>query len=221
MADSHTGPFGQEADPTTLELRSRGRWPLPPGRRVAIVGTHHSTPYGEAVAEHMAEELARAGVAVIAGLPASIEAAAHEGALSVGGYTAAVLGTGVDIVYPARADLAARILAGGGTLLSPFRDGTHARHSNIVRRNWVIAGLADLVVVVESTEASSAMVTAEAARALRKPLMAVPGSILSPSSMGCHTLLRDGGARMVRNAADVLDELAAREPRSRADAEVP
>src|SRR6266436_5588255 len=92
---------GQEADPTTLELRSRGPWPLPVGPRVAIVGARRPTPYGEAVAERLAQDLARHGVLVVGGLSLGIEAAAHRSALDAGGRTVAVLGTGVDVIYPA------------------------------------------------------------------------------------------------------------------------
>jgi DNA processing protein len=212
MADTHIGPLGREADPTTLVLRSRGRWPLPPAPRVAIAGNRRPTPYGEAVAERLAEDLAHAGVTVIAGLAPGIETAAHLGALQGGGYTAAVLGSGVDVVFPAAsAQLANRILAAGGALLSPFPDGTQPR-ANSPRRIWTIAALADLVVIVEAAWSSTALVTVEAADALGKAVMAVPGSVFSPYSQGCHQLLRDG-ALLVRNAADVLNELADRRAR--------
>src|SRR3989440_11421379 len=101
--------------PPDAALRARGRWPPPEGPRVATVGARRPSPYGEAVAEQLAADLARAGVVVVSGLALGIDAAAHEGALAAGGLTLAVLGTGVDIVYPrANAELAARILAGGG-----------------------------------------------------------------------------------------------------------
>ncbi len=209
MAHMQIDPRGQEADDTTLELRSRGRWPLPPGLRVAIVGARHPTRYGEAVAEHLAQHLARDSVIVVGGLALGIEAVAHQAALEAGGCTVAVLGTGVDVVYPAaNAQLADRIVSAGGTLLSAFPDGTRPRAANFPRRNWTIAALADLVVVVEAAAGSNVLVTAEAALALGKPAMAVPGSIFSQLSAGCHQLLRDG-AGLVRNTADVLAALPA------------
>jgi len=115
-----------------------------------------------------------------------------------------VLGTGVDIIYPAEnAKLAAAILAAGGALVSEFPDGTPPRRGQFPKRNWTMAGLCDLVVVVEAAEGSGGLITAEAATALGKDVMAVPGSVFSPLSVGCHQLLRDG-AGLVQNARDVL-----------------
>src|SRR5215470_3079988 len=189
------------------DLRARGRWPLPSGPKVAIVGARRPTPYGEAVAERLATDLAHAGVAVVSGLAVGVDAAAHEGALIGEGCTIAVLGTGVDVVYPAaNTDLAARIVAGGGALVSQFPDGTGPKRDHFPRRNWTMAALADLVVVVEAAEGSGALITAEAALAQSKTVMAVPGSVFSPLSVGCHQLLRDG-AGLVQNARDVLAEL--------------
>jgi len=144
-----------------------------------------------------------------AGLSLGIEAAAHQAAVEAGGCTVAVLGTGVDVVYPLpNVSLADRIVSSGGALLSPFPDGTQPRAANFQRRNWTIAAIADLVVVVETTTASPVLVTVEAARALGKPVMAVPGSVFSLFSVGCHQLLRDG-AVLVENGADILAALPA------------
>ena len=190
------------------ELRARGRWPPPEGQRVAIVGSRRPTPYGEAVAERLATDLAAAGAVVLSGLALGIDAAAHEGALAAGGCTVAVMGTGVDVVYPAaNTGLASRILEGGGALVSAFPDGTPPRRGHFPRRNWTLAALSDLVVVVEAAEGSGALITAEAALALEKEVMAVPGSVFSPLSVGCHQLLRDG-AGLVQNARDVLAALS-------------
>jgi DNA processing protein len=172
------------------------------------VGARRPTPYGEAVAERLATDLARSGVVVVSGLAYGVDAAAHEGALIGEGRTVAVLGTGVDVIYPAvNAGLAARILAGGGALVSEFPDGTRPQRSNFPRRNWTMAGLADLVVVVEAAEGSGALITADAALSQERTVMAVPGSVFSPLSVGCHQLLRDG-AGLVQNARDVLAELS-------------
>jgi DNA processing protein len=171
---------------------------------VAIVGARRPTPYGEAVAERLAADLAAAGVVIVSGLARGIDAAAHRGALSVGGVTVAVLGTGVDVVYPAEnATLAAELLAGGGALVSEFADGTPPRRGHFPKRNWTMAAISDLVVVVEAAEGSGALITAEAALALSREVMAVPGSVFSPLSVGTHQLLRDG-AGLVQNARDVL-----------------
>jgi DNA processing protein len=192
---------------TLPELRTRGRWPLPDGPKVAIVGARRPTPYGEAVAERLATDLARAGVVVVSGLALGIDSAAHEGALLGEGCTVAVLGTGVDVVYPAsNVGLVDRILAAGGTLVSQFPDGARPQRGNFPRRNWTMAALSDLVVVVEAAVGSGALITANAALAQDRTVLAVPGSVFSPLSVGCHQLLRDG-AGLVQNARDVLAEL--------------
>ena len=189
------------------ELSVRGRWPPPEGPRVAVVGSRRPSPYGEAVAEQLGLELARAGVVVISGLALGIDAAAHRGALNGGGVTVAVLGTGVDVIYPAaHGILAEAILAGGGALISQFPDGTSPRRHNFPARNHTMAALSDLVVVVEAGEGSGALITAEAALDLHKEVMAVPGSVFSPLSVGAHALIRDG-AGLVQNARDVLAAL--------------
>jgi DNA processing protein len=193
--------------PEDPDIRARGRWPLPAGPRVAIVGSRRPSPYGEAVAEQLSADLARAGVIVISGLALGIDAAAHRGALVVGGVTVAVMGTGVDIVYPAaHGKLAEEIVAAGGALVSQFPDGTAPRRHNFPARNWTMAALSDAVVVVEAAEGSGALITAEAALDLHKEVLAVPGSVFSPLSVGTHQLIRDG-ALLVQNARDVLAAL--------------
>ena len=188
-------------------LRTRGRWPPPEGPRVAIVGSRRPSPYGEAVAEQLAADLARAGVIVVSGLALGIDAAAHRGALVGGGVTVAIMGTGVDIVYPAaHGRLADEIVAAGGALVSQFPDGTAPRRHNFPARNWTMAALSEAVVVVEAAEGSGALITAEAALDLHKEVLAVPGSVFSPLSVGTHQLIRDG-ALLVQNARDVLAAL--------------
>jgi DNA processing protein len=195
--------------PEEAGLRPRGRWPPPEGPRAAIVGSRRPSPYGEAVAEQLGADLARAGVIVISGLALGIDAAAHRGALLGGGVTVAVMGTGVDIVYPAaHSRLAEEILAAGGALVSQFPDGTTPRRHNFPARNWTMAALADVVVVVEAAQGSGALITADAALELHKGVMAVPGSVFSPLSVGTHGLIRDGAA-LVQNARDVLAALGA------------
>src|SRR5712691_1123326 len=189
------------------QLRTRGRWPPPEGPRVAIVGSRRPSPYGEAVAEQLALELARAHVIVISGLALGIDAAAHRGALNGGGVTVAVMGTGVDVIYPsAHTVLAEAILVGGGALVSQCADGTAPRRHHCPARNYTMASLADAVVVVEAAEFSGALMTATAALELHKEVMAVPGSVFSPLSVGAHSLIRDGAA-LVQNARDVLAAL--------------
>jgi DNA processing protein len=193
--------------PESPGLRTRGRWPPPDGPRVAIVGSRRPSPYGEAVAEQLGADLARAGVIVVSGLALGIDAAAHRGALTGGGVTVAVMGTGVDLVYPAaNSRLAEEILSAGGALVSQFPDGTIPRRQNFPARNWTMAALSDLVVVVEAGEGSGALITAEAALHLHKEVMAVPGSVFSALSVGTHGLLRDG-AGLVQNARDIVTVL--------------
>src|SRR5437667_149058 len=195
------------SQPNLPELRVRGRWPSPEGPRAAIVGSRRPSPYGEAVAEQLALDLARAGVVVVSGLALGLHAAAHRGALNAGGVTVAVMGTGVDVIYPsAHSVLAEAIVSGGGALVSQFADGTAPRRHNFPARNYTMAAPADVVVVVEAGEASGALITAEAALDLHKEVMAVPGSVFSPLSVGTHGLIRDG-ARLVQNARDVLAAL--------------
>jgi DNA processing protein len=193
--------------PDLPDLRTRGRWPPPEGPRVAIVGSRRPSPYGEAAAEQLALELARASVTVISGLALGIDAAAHRGALNGGGVTVAVMGTGVDVIYPsAHVVLAEAILAAGGALVSQFPDGTTPRRHHFPARNYTMAALADVVVVVEAAEGSGALITADAALDLHKEVMAVPGSIFSPLSVGAHSLIRDG-AGLVQNSRDVMAAL--------------
>ena len=197
------------APPEVADLRTRGRWPPPAGPRVAIVGSRKPSPYGEAVAERLAGDLAAAGVVVVSGLALGIDAAAHLGALEAGGTTVAVMGTGVDLIYPSQhAELAQRILDSGGALVSQFADGTAPRRQNFPARNWTMAAISELVVVVEAQEGSGALITASAALAMSKDVMAVPGSVFSPLSVGTHALLRDG-AGLVQNARDILAALGA------------
>jgi DNA processing protein len=174
---------------------------------VAVVGSRKPSPYGEAVAERLASDLAARGVIIVSGLALGVDAAAHEGALAAGGCTIAVLGTGIDVIYPAgNSELATRIVAEGGALVSQFADGSPPQRGHFPKRNWTLAQLSDLVVVVEASERSGALITAEAALAMDLDVMAVPGSIFSPLSVGCHQLLRDG-AGLVQNARDVLAAL--------------
>lgn len=200
-------PAGTDPGWRLPTLRVRGTWPPPAGPRIAIVGARKPTLYGEAVAERLATDLGRAGAVIVSGLALGIDAAAHEGALEAGAATLAILGTGVDVVYPARHhELARRIVAQGGALVSQFPDGTPPRRDHFPRRNWTIAGLSEAVVVVEAAVGSGALITAEAALALGRTVLAVPGSVFSPLSVGCHQLLRDG-AGLVQNARDVLREI--------------
>lgn len=195
------------------ELRLRGA--LGGRRRVAVVGSRATDEYGADLARDVAAGLARAGVSVVSGGALGVDAAAHEAALDAGGHTVAVLGTGVDVTYPAsHRALYERILAGGGALLSEFPDGTPAFRSNFPARNRVISGLSEAVVVVRAGARSGALITAAWARAQGIPVLAVPGDVRDALSAGTTGLLR-AGARAVASGADVLEELGLHAPPER------
>jgi len=173
---------------------------------VAIVGSRTATSYGLAVAERLAAELAGRGITVVSGLARGIDSAAHRGALRVGGRTLAVLGSGVDVIYPPENRRLAREIEGHGALISQFAPGTRPLAGHFPARNRVIAGLSLGVVVVEAAERSGALVTARLALEEGREVMAVPGFPGHPASAGANQLIRDG-ACLVRQALDVAEEL--------------
>jgi len=178
---------------------------------LAIVGSRNATAQGVANAENFARVFSQARLTIVSGLALGIDAAAHRGALDGAGSTIAVLGGGVDVVYPGRnADLYAAI-ADRGALVSEFPLGTPPLASNFPRRNRVISGLARGVLVVEAALASGSLVTARLAAEQGRDIFAVPGSIHSPLSKGCHALIKEG-AKLVESAQDVLDELRVTAP---------
>lgn len=173
---------------------------------IAIVGSRRTTLYGQAVAKKLGADLARLGFCVVSGLARGIDTAAHEGALSVGGKTAAVLGTGIDIIYPSEnLDLYRRI-AESGAVLSEFPFGRKADRQSFAMRNRIVAGMSEAIVVVESDVDGGAMITAKFAGEQGRLLFAVPGRIDQPSSAGCHQLIRDG-ATLFTGIDDLLGEL--------------
>lgn len=174
---------------------------------LAIVGSRNPTPQGLDNARAFARALSGAGVTIVSGLAAGIDGAAHEGALDGPGSTVAVMGTGLDRVYPARhRDLAHAIAARGGLLLSEFAPGTPARDYHFPRRNRLISGLSRGVLVVEAALQSGSLITARLAGDQGREVFAIPGSIHSPLSKGCHKLIREG-AKLVETAEDILGEL--------------
>jgi DNA processing protein len=173
---------------------------------VAIVGSRAASPYGEEAAAGIARDLTRAGVVVISGLARGCDAAAHRSALESGGSTIAVLGCGVDVVYPAEHRRLQAAIAAGGLIGSEFPPGTPPLPSHFPQRKRIISGLARVVVVVEASERSGSLITARCAADQGRDVMAVPGSIFSERARGCHALLRDG-AGLAASGADVLAEL--------------
>ncbi|WP_431274819.1 DNA-processing protein DprA [Variovorax ureilyticus] len=181
------------------------------GRSIAMVGSRNPTAQGEETARAFARAFGEAGITVISGLALGIDGAAHTGALEAGGAadrlaTVAVVGTGLDRVYPARhRDLAHRIAA-HGLIVSEYALGTPPLNQNFPKRNRIIAGLARGTLVVEAALRSGSLITARLAAEQGMEVFAIPGSIHSPQSRGCHALIRQG-AKLVESVGDVLEEL--------------
>lgn len=192
-------------DPPTV-LYVKGRTELLNAPALAIVGSRNATPQGESNAEAFAAALADAGLTIVSGLALGIDAAAHRGGLRGKGSTIAVIGTGIDRVYPARNQSLARDIAEHGAIVSEFPLGTPALRENFPRRNRIISGLARGCLVVEAAERSGSLITARLAGEQGRDVFAIPGSIHSPLSKGCHKLIKQG-AKLVDDARDILDEL--------------
>lgn len=173
---------------------------------LAMVGSRNPTPQGERTAHDMAKALAAAGVCVVSGLALGVDGAAHTGALDGGGATIAVVGTGLDRVYPSRHLALAHRITQQGLLLSEFPLGTPPSQSNFPKRNRIIAGLAQGTLVVEAALASGSLITARLAVDMGREVFAIPGSIHSTQAKGCHALIRQG-AKLVETAQDVLEDL--------------
>lgn len=173
---------------------------------VAIVGTRRATLYGLGVAKRFASELSRLGFCIVSGMARGMDTAAHEGALEAGGKTVAVLGCGLDIVYPPENLELYKRIAEEGAVVSEFPFGRRADRQTFPMRNRLVAGICEAVIVVESDAAGGSMITARFAGEQGRQIMAVPGRIDQSASAGCHQLIRDG-ATMVTSVDDVLEEL--------------
>jgi len=173
---------------------------------VAIVGSRRATPYGIAAAEQLASDQAARGVTIVSGLARGIDTAAHRSALAAGGRTLAVLGCGVDVVYPPENGPLVRAIESHGAILSQFPPGMPALAGHFPARNRTLAGLALGVVVVEAAERSGALITAGFAGDLGRETFAVPGRITSPTSAGANRLIQDG-AKLVTCWQDIVSEL--------------
>lgn len=174
---------------------------------VAIVGSRGATDYGREISGSLAGELAAAGVCVISGMALGIDSAAHEGALAAGGRTLAVLGCGVDVIYPRPNRELLRRIPGQGALISEFPLGTKPEPGFFPVRNRIISGLSLGVVVVEAGPRSGSLITARLALEQNREVFAVPGRVASQKTRGTHTLLKQG-ARLVETAQDILEEIA-------------
>ncbi|WP_425257390.1 DNA-processing protein DprA [Rubrivivax sp. RP6-9] len=195
----------QTADPPLL-LYVQGSLALLGADSLAIVGSRHATPQGLEDARAFARALGDAGLVVVSGLAQGIDGAAHAGALDSRAGTIAVVGTGLDTVYPkAHRALAARI-AEHGALVSEYAPGTPALPENFPQRNRIIAGLSLGTLVVEAALRSGSLITARLASEAGREVFAIPGSIHAPQAKGCHALIQQG-AKLVQEAADIVDEL--------------
>src|SRR5712692_8771917 len=187
---SYPALLGAITSPPTLWVR--GELHSADALAVAIVGSRRSTPYGVEVAENLASELAARDVTIVSGLARGIDAAAHRGALGAGGRTVAVLGNGLDVIYPPENRGLAIEIERAGALVSQFPPGTLPLPHNFPTRNRTLAGLALGVVVVEAAERSGALITAGFAADLGREVFAVPGRITSEASRGANRLIQDG-----------------------------
>ncbi len=173
---------------------------------VALVGTRKATVYGREVAHRLATDLVQNRVTLVSGLARGIDCIAHQAALEAGGRTLAILGSGVDYIYPAEHRKLAEAIVENGALISDYPLGTRPEAANFPARNRIISGLSLGVVVVEADVKSGALITADFALDHGREVFAVPGSILSPASAGCNRLLRDG-ASIVTEVGDILETL--------------
>ena len=175
--------------------------------QIAMVGTRNPTSGGRQTAREFAGHLAANGLIITSGMALGIDGACHTGALDGGGITIAVMGTGLDRVYPARhRDLAHRIADSGGALVSEFSLGTPPRPGHFPRRNRIISGLALGTLVIEAALQSGSLITARQALEQGREVFAIPGSIHNPMARGCHALIREG-AKLVETAQDIVEEL--------------
>ena len=173
---------------------------------IAMVGSRSATPQGEKNAEDFAKSLCEQGLCVASGMALGIDGAAHRGALKANGATIAVVGTGLDIVYPARHRDLAHKIAERGLILSEFALGTPSKAQNFPRRNRLISGLSLGCLVVEANIESGSLITARLAAEQGREIFAIPGSIHSPVTKGCHQLIKQG-AKLVESVQDILEEI--------------
>lgn len=219
-ADRHLVPLGsphypqallEMADPPLL-LHVMGQLHiLSHPRKVAMVGSRNPTPQGSENARAFAHALSDAGVCVVSGLALGIDGAAHQGSLQGATGGIAVVGTGLDRVYPKSHHALAHALAHNGALVSEYLLGTGPLPGNFPKRNRIIAGLSQATLVVEATLDSGSLITANLANEMGREVLAIPGSIHAPQSKGCHSLIRQG-AKLVESARDVLEDLQVQLP---------
>ena len=192
-------------DPPIL-LYARGRAELLSGHNLAVVGSRRPSPYGMSVAQKLGRELVQTGLVVVSGMARGVDSLAHRGALDAGGSTIAVLGCGVDVVYPRENEKLAQRIVKGGLIVSEFRLGSTAFPQNFPIRNRIISGISLGVIVVEGAQYSGSLITARLALDQGREVFAVPGNIVSKQSWGPNLLIKQG-AKLVQEPTDVLEDL--------------
>jgi DNA processing protein len=206
-----------------LVLYAQGNMEIMEDPCIAIVGTRKPTIYGLQISQGMASDLGSRGIAVVSGLARGIDAAAHRGCLEGGGKTIAVLGCGIDIVYPKENRQLTKRIQGQGLLLSEFAPGTSPSPQNFPVRNRIISGLSLGTVIIEASEYSGSLITARLAMEQNRELFAIPGNLTSPQSFGPNFLIKQG-AKLVQSWRDIVEELPSGLRQaifSREDAKVP
>lgn len=193
-------------DPPAL-LWIRGNPEILSEPSIAVVGTRHPTPYGTGMAEMLSRDLAARGLTILSGMARGVDTAAHKGALAAKRPTAAVWGTGVDVVYPKEnKSLAEQIIAGGGAIISEYPLGTYPAPQNFPRRNRILSGMSVGVLVIEAAEYSGTRVTARCALEQNRDVFAVPGNVTNKNAWGPNTLIKQG-AKLTATWEDVWEEL--------------
>ncbi len=206
IADSHYPQQLLEASDPPALLYAKGNLDLLNQPCIGIVGGRNATKQGEQNAESFAEALSLAGYCIVSGMALGIDGAAHRGALTGSAKTIAVVGTGLDIVYPAKHRRLAHQIAESGLILSEFPLGTPSMPGNFPKRNRIISGLSQGCLVVEANTNSGSLITAKLAAEQGREVFAIPGSIHAPMAKGCHQLIKQG-AKLVENTQDILEEL--------------
>jgi len=197
----------REIDDAPLVLYMKGTF-IPQDRyAIAVVGSRKLTDYGASVADRVAEDLACMGFTIVSGMARGVDSLSHNAALRTGGRTVAVLGSGVDVPYPPENKTLLEKIAGSGCVMSEFPPGTPPDKENFPKRNRIISGLSFGVLIVEATSDSGALITARYATDQGREVFAVPGNITSANSEGTNELIRKG-ARLIRHANDIVEELA-------------
>ncbi len=205
----------KETQNPPLLIHVRGKLPDEKKVRISIVGTRKATGAGRILTRETAQKLADLEIVVVSGLAMGIDTAAHEGAVSKGGETIAVLGCGIDKIYPAQNDnLAKEILANDGAIISEYEPGIPAFPSQFLERNRIIAGLSLATIVIEAPRNSGAIVTARLAAEAGREVLVFPGPANHPNYVGSHKLIRDG-ARLVSSFEDVMEDLGLESQKSK------